>query len=218
MGKFKRIGCGAALVLLGVVASGGIYVSVRILVLPDETEVSATLDRLYADDQEVRTAGIESPVDVARFLVGDWMRVNKVRRIVEAELLSTGSDYANAARILQHGSRASDYLQAHELSLKAYELGVEEMLRHSALAEDRYLLEVGEPQKYGSQFSCEPERGWQLETVDPSVTDEKRARLDIDPLAVMEMKMDELNRLTDGQCSLTQETMRQVEAIMTGEN
>jgi hypothetical protein len=216
MRKMKRFGCGLILSLLGVISIVGIYAGIQIFILPDETEVSSTLSRLYEADQEVRTGGIENPADIVRFLAGDWLRVNKVRRIVAADMLTTGPDYANAARILQHGGGATDYLKAQELSLKAYELGVEEMLRHSALAEDRYLLAIGEPQKYGSQFSCEPGRGWQLEAVDPSVTDEERLQVNIDPLAEMEVKMEELNQLTDRQCSLTQETMRQVEAIMAG--
>ncbi|KAA3663399.1 MAG: hypothetical protein DWQ04_10725, partial [Chloroflexi bacterium] len=172
--------------------------------------------QLYKEDQEIRLAGVETLADFVVFYAGDWIRVNKVRRIVAADLITTAQDYANAARILQHGDSADDYQKAQELSIKAYELGEEDMLRHSGLAEDRYLTAIGEAQKYGTQFFCEPEQGWQLYPVDTTVTDEERAQLSIEPLAEMEMKIEELNQKTEGQCLLTQETIRSIEKIMEG--
>jgi hypothetical protein len=216
MRKIRRLGCGFMLILLSIVGIIGIYIAAQIYILPGSTEVSATLSRLYADDQEVRLAGVESPTDYVKFYVGDWIRVNKVRRIVAADLLTTAEDYANAARILQHGDKPADYQQAKELSIKAYELGAEDMLRHSGLAEDRYLMSIGEPQKYGTQFFCEPEQGWQLYPIDATVTDEERAQIDIEPLAEMETKIETLNQETEGQCLLTKETISIIEAIMEG--
>lgn len=214
--KIGNIGCGLILFLLGIVGIMGIYIATQIYILPSTTEVSAVLSQLYEEDQKIRLVGVETPVDFVVFYAGDWIRVNKVRRIAAADLMSTAQDYANAARILQHGDRADDYQKAQELSIKAYELGEEDMLRHSGLAEDRYLTAIGEAQKYGTQFFCEPERGWQLYPVDSMVTDEERAQLSIEPLAEMEMKIEKLNQETEGQCLLTRETMRIVEEIMEG--
>jgi hypothetical protein len=216
MRKIRKIGCGLILLLLGIVGIVGVYIATQIYILPGTTEVSPTLRQLYVEDQEIRLAGVETPADIIVFYVGDWIRVNKVRQIVAADLLTTAQDYANAARILQHGDKATDYQKAQELSIKAFELGEEDMLRHSGLAEDRYLLAIGKAQKYGTQFFCEPERGWQLYPVDTTVTDEERAQLSIEPLAEMELKIEKLNQETEGECLLTQETMRIVEAIMEG--
>lgn len=212
----KKTGCGCSVLLLVLAGFLGIYLGAQILLLPDSSEVGPTLARLYAEDQAVRLGGIETPVDIVQFVAGDWIRVRKVRRIVDADLLATADDYANAARILQHGETSSDYLQAQQLSLKAHELGHPDMLRHSALAEDRYLVAIGERQKYGSQFFCDPQTGWQLNPVDPTVTDEARQQVDVELLADMEAKIAELNEATEKQCSLTQETMQQIEAIMEG--
>ena len=156
----KKAGYGISLLLFILLGSLGIYLATQLLILPSSTEVGTTLEQLYAEDQETRIAGIESPIDIISFIAGDWMRVRKVRRIVAADLLVTSDDYAYAASILQHGENPCDYLQAQELSLKAYELGDKTMLRHSALAEDRYLISIGQLQKYGSQFVCEPATGW----------------------------------------------------------
>ncbi len=210
----KKTGCGSLLFLLVIIGLLSIYLATQILILPNPSAVSETLEQLYTEDQAVRQAGIETPVDIIRFFAGDWIRVRKVRRIVVADLLITADDYANAASILQHGENSADYLQAQQLSLKAYELGHTEMRRHSALAEDRYLISIGQPQKYGTQFACEPETGWQISPVDPDITDEDRLQMDVEPLADMEAKIAELNKVTEQQCSLTQETMRLVETIM----
>lgn len=204
------------LLLLGIVGIVGIYIATQIYILPSAAEVSTTLSQLYEDDQEIRLAGVETPADFVKFYVGDWIRVNKVRRIVAADLLITAQDYANAAQILQHGDRATDFQTAQQLSIKAYELGEEDMLRHSGLAEDRYLITIGKAQKYGTQFFCKPEQGWQLYPVDTTVTDQERAQLSIEPLAEMEIKIEKLNQETEGQCLLTRETIKTIEAIMEG--
>lgn len=214
MKKARKIGCGFLLLLVSMTGIIAVYIATQIYILPHPTEVSTTLNQLYEKDQEVRLAGIETPADLIRFYIGDWIRVNQVRQIVSADLLTTPQDYANAARILQHGDRATDYQKAQELSFKAYELGEEDMLRHSGLAEDRYLLAIGKAQKYGTQFFCEPEQGWQLYPVDITVTDEERAQLSIEPLAEMKRKIEKLNQETEGECLLTQDTMKSIEAIM----
>lgn len=210
----KRVGWVLGIAFIGLIGITAVYVAIQILILPRSSEVSTTLAETYAADQEMRFSGVESPVDIVKFTASDWIRVNRVRRIVAADLLVTADDYAHAARILQHGSTADDYLQAHELSLTAYELGRADMLRHSALAEDRYLIATDQPQKYGSQFVCNPGTGWQLEPVDPAITDEDRANVNIEPLSTMESKMDELNEATNSQCSLSVETIQLIENIM----
>lgn len=214
MAKIKKVGCVFLILILGISGIVALYVASQIYILPSQDKVSTTLNALYAEDQDVRVAGLETPVDFIKIIVGDWIRVNKVRRIVSADLLTTPEDYANAARLLQHGSKASDYQMAQELSIQAYEMGEEDMLRHSGLAEDRYLTTIGEPQKYGTQFFCDPEQGWQLYPVDATVSDEARARFSIQPLAEMEMRVEQLNNATEGECSLSGETMRLVEEIM----
>lgn len=199
---------------MGVMVFTAVYLAAQILILPQPAEVSPTLAEMYTADQEMRFGGIENPVDIIKFTTSDWIRVNKVRRIVAADLLSTADDYAHAAQILQHGSTADDYLQAQELSLTAYKMGREDMLRHSALAEDRYLIATDQPQKYGSQFVCEPGTGWQLEPVDPAITDEDRANVNIEPLSTMESKIETLNEATNSQCSLSVETIQLIENVM----
>lgn len=208
------MGCILGVALISLIGVTAVYLAAQILILPQPSEVSTTLAEMYAADQEMRLSGIENPIDIVKFTASDWIRVNKIRRIAAADLLSTADDYAHAARILQHGNTADDYLKAQEFSLTAYELGREDMLRHSALAEDRYLVALGQPQKYGSQFVCEPGIGWQLEPVDPAITDEERANMNIEPLSTIESKMDELNDATNSQCSLSVEMIQLIENIM----
>lgn len=202
--------------LIGLIGVTAVYLATQILILPKPSEVGPTLAKMVKDDQEMRFSGIENPIDIIKFSTSDWIRGNKVKRFVAADLLTTADDYAHAALILQHGSTPDDYLQAQEFSLTAYNLGREDMLRHSALAEDRYLIAIGQPQKFGSQFMCDPDTGWQLEPVDPTTTDEYRIKMNIEPLSMMEGKIKELNEATNSQCSLSVETIQLIENIMEG--
>lgn len=212
--KIKKSGCLLFVLIGSCLSITAVTLLTQIWILPSQANVTTTLTQMYEDDQAIRASGLDSPANLARFLLGDWIRVNKTRRIVDADLLTTAEDYANAARILQHGNRAEDYLTAQNLSLTAYDLGDLSMLRHSALAEDRYLIAIGKPQKYGTQFKCSGDDGWQLSPIDPAISDDGRRQMDIEPLAELDAKMIELNEATNATCTLDSDTMRLVETIM----
>ena len=212
--KIKRLGCLLFILIGSCLSITAVTLWTQIWILPSQANVTTTLAQMYEDDQAIRVSGFDSPANLAQLLLGDWIRVNKTRRIVEADLLATAEDYANAAKILQHSDRAEDYLTAQNLSLTAYEMGDLSMLRHSALAEDRYLIAIGKPQKYGTQFECNGNDGWQLSPIDPAIADDERREMDVDPLAELEAKMDELNDATNSTCTLDAETMQLVETIM----
>jgi hypothetical protein len=63
----------------------------------------------------------------------------------------------------------------------------------AAAAKDRFLMHSGKPQLYGTQFVLEGET-WVLYEVDPSITDEERARWGVPPLAEARRSAEEMNR------------------------
>jgi hypothetical protein len=94
-------------------------------------------------------------------------------------------DYFHAAMIFQHGSGAAHYRLAHELAMRAVELDPEHRAARwlAAAAKDRELQALGKPQRYGTQFRVTRGGQVRLYRVDPSVTDDERAELEVPPLA-----------------------------------
>ena len=191
--------------------------SYKVNSLPPADNLSNVLENLYAQDQAIRQAGLNNPIDIAKMMLTDWYRIKKVRRIVDADILLTAQDYANAAKILQHGSKSSDFLKAKELSIKAFELGESAMLKHSALAEDRYLKSIGKAQKYGSQIVCDAS-GWHLYKLDPQITDRDRAEKNIEPIGQMIKKVAMIQTEIGNNCMMSKEQINIFEKIMSGQS
>lgn len=202
---------GLTLVALGVGTGYILWTSSR---LPPPEETSSVLAGMVDADQEMRTQGVGGILAAVQWKIGDWKRLRKVRRMVEAGRLETATDYRRAAFLLQHGNRPSDFAQARDLADVAAERGDDAARRLQALAEDRYRLSVGQKQKYGSQIRCIPGEGWSLEPFDPSTSDADRAAVGIEPLDDLRAKVERLNRMTDGECRMSVEQMRELEKIM----
>jgi hypothetical protein len=153
------------------------------------TATDEELAQMFADDQESRTAG-SSPDPAA----DDRRRFRVLELIGEGRVTTPEAKY-HAAMILQHtpriwigellSSQASEnYLLAHYLAKSAAEAGHEPARWLAAAAYDRYLVSIGQPQKYGTQFSLNRETGrMEFDPVDPGTTDEERARWNVPPIA-----------------------------------
>jgi len=97
-------------------------------------------------------AFVTSPqeIDWEKISVRDAYRQQRVRVLLQDGEVKTARDFDNAALIMQHGNKPSDYLLAHELGSIAGYLGAFGSL--PALAEDRWLESLGRKQRWGSQF------------------------------------------------------------------
>jgi hypothetical protein len=133
----------------------------------------------------------------------DWdPKRDDERRARTEQILAEGGakasiDWYHAAMIYQHGPTADDARKAHELAMKALSVEpVHEPARWlAAAAEDRALMREGKPQKWGTQFHRpDPDGPWLLWEVDPSVTDEERAKWNVPPLAEAQKRAEAMNR------------------------
>jgi hypothetical protein len=119
-----------------------------------------------------------------------------VTEIMAASEAEAADDYYHAAMVFQHGSEPEHFNMAHEWALRAAELdpdhGNAKWL--AAAAEDRYLMNLGKPQKYGTQFRTDDDGRWILYEVDPSVTDEHRAEWNVPPLHKAQARAEQMNR------------------------
>ena len=114
---------------------------------PTNTELKAMFE---ADQAERKVAEI----DWTNLDAKDEARRKRTRALMEAGALQSGDDYYHAAYIFQHGSQASDYLLAHVLAVAAMKRGRANASWIASATLDRYLQSIGQPQIFGTQYSC----------------------------------------------------------------
>ncbi|WP_163869333.1 DUF6624 domain-containing protein [Myxococcus eversor] len=124
----------------------------------------------------------------------DEARRARVQQILDAGGAKVGLDYFHAAMVFQHGMEVANYQRSHALAVKAAEL--DPTLKHArwlaAASKDRELMHLGKPQLYGTQFRV-VEGKWELHAVDPSITDEERAKWNVPPLEEARKKVETMN-------------------------
>jgi hypothetical protein len=113
----------------------------------------------------------------------DRARRHRVEELVASEALQAPGDYFHAAMVFQHGEKLDDFWQAHELAKRGAELGHPNCRWLTAAAYDRWLMNQGKPQKYGTQYTSRNDGPYRLWDVDPTTTDEERAAWNVPPLA-----------------------------------
>jgi hypothetical protein len=150
---------------------------------------------LFEEDQADRPNDPNVKVDWAAVVEHDRAHRQRVRELIDARTLRVADDYYDAAMIFQHGDSAADFALAHQLCLKASELDPTNRAARwlAAASQDRYLMTVGKPQLYGTQFKRDAGGPWYLYPVDPSTTDEERARWNVPPLSMMKKRAEALN-------------------------
>lgn len=156
---------------------------------------NAELTRIYEDDQADRSGGPDvEKADWTAIEARDKARQERVHQILAQGGAKTADDYHHAAMVFQHGDTDEEIAEAHELSLKAVELDPEHPSARwlAAASKDRLLMRQGKPQLYGTQFK-KVDGKWILYEVDPSVTDEERAKWDCPPLAEAQKRVEMMN-------------------------
>jgi hypothetical protein len=147
---------------------------------------------IYLEDQAARI-GPRPTFDEA----SDARRRRRVEAILAAGGARTADDHYHAAMVFQHGGDVAAYRRAHELCLKAVELDPEHRQARwlAAASLDRELMHLGRPQKYGTQYRQRAGGPFELYQVDPTTTDEERARWNVPPLAEARRRAAEMGKL-----------------------
>lgn len=152
-----------------------------------------TLAQLYAEDQSDRL----DPSLLADFDViakRDAERRKVARIIVAKRKRLSAEECYHLGMLYQHGPALSHSRLAIRYAQHSISLGYEKAKWLYAAATDRLLSKQGKPQKYGTQFIKKNAKSkWKLHPVDPSVTDEERARWNVPPLAEAKARARELN-------------------------
>ena len=155
--------------------------------------INAELERLYNEDQADRAQ--EDKIDWKVVDKRDEERRKRVLEIVGQGGAKEAADYVHAAMVFQHGHVPEDYEKAHEWCLKAVEIDPDYPGARwlAAASKDRYLMNLGKPQLYGTQYRKDRDGPWYLWQVDPSITDEERAKWDVPPLARAKARAELMN-------------------------
>ena len=145
------------------------------------------------EDQADRNPPAGKPIDWKMVEPRDRARLARAKELYVRDQLQTGRDYFNAALILQHSELPGDYLLAHELSVVAISKGVRvESL--AAAGEDRFLMSIGRPQRFGTQYRSDKGGPYRLYSMDTGVTDQLRRLMHVPTLAEAKAAEAEMNR------------------------
>jgi hypothetical protein len=165
--------------------------------VPPSTGDNPELRQLYDDDQADRKPGEGKPIDWSVVGPRDHHRESRVKVLYESGALRTGKDYHRAAMVLQHAHQPDDYLLAHEFCVAALAKGEREARWLAAATEDRFLMNIGRPQRFGTQYRSSGDAAVRLYEVSPGVTDSLRSEFGVPALAEArkrETMVDELIR------------------------
>ena len=141
------------------------------------------LRALYLADQSDR-GGELGPQELAAH---DADRRGRVERMIENGSVQSADDFFHAATVMLHGPAPEHTWRAHLLACAAGDAGVAgtgqwyQARSLAAAAYDRWLVQQGKPQKYGTQYQARDGR-WELVELDPSTTDAERASWGVAPL------------------------------------
>lgn len=165
-----------------------------------EQAENVELKSIYEEDQKDRAKELWKR-DEQLMNERDEARLSKVLEMVNENELKVPGDYLHAAMILQHGRAIDHFELAHTLAKRAADEGYipkkgeVDPLWLSAAAKDRSLKRQGKAQLYGTQVVKDSKDGdWYLWHVDPSITDDERAKFHVPPLIESQAKTEELRK------------------------
>lgn len=126
--------------------------------MPPETD-NLRLQELYQADQKDREKVYASSDAVKDLKHRDAMRKTLVIEMMGRGEVATPNDLYHAAVIFLHGSDPKDFLTGHRLASLAAINGHRGSRWLMASSLDRFLMAVGLPQVYGTQFEFSDEDG-----------------------------------------------------------
>jgi hypothetical protein len=161
------------------------------------------LARMEQEDQADRTPSALKSYDWTVLARRDDARLARVKELFQQNKLQTGNDYFRAALILQHSMAPEDYLLAHELCVVAISKGKPndgalDARGLAASTEDRFLMSIDRPQRFGTQYRVEdenaPVKHYKLYKTDSGVTDSLRSLMNVPSLAGAKARKAEMGK------------------------
>jgi hypothetical protein len=149
---------------------------------PASSADSEELRRLMDEDQADRQS---KSVDWSVVAPRDRVRLARIKALYAGGEIHTANDYYRAALVLQHGEVPEDFQLAHDFCVAAMMLGKTDLASASlaAAAQDRFLMNIGRPQRFGTQFRSDGTGQLRLYAVGEGVADDLRRLMGVPSLA-----------------------------------
>jgi hypothetical protein len=125
--------------------------------MPPETD-NLRLEELHAADQKDRERVLTSARDLAALKERDLARRREVLELITRGEVNTQNDLYRGAVIFLHGAEPKDFLVAHRLAVMGAINGHRASRWLAAASLDRFLMSLGLPQTYGTQFEHDAEQ------------------------------------------------------------
>ncbi|MDX6769556.1 MAG: hypothetical protein SF051_08495 [Elusimicrobiota bacterium] len=126
--------------------------------MPPETD-NLRLEELFAGDQKDRETVLSTAAQVENLRTRDLARRKEVFEMMSQGQVNTVNDLYRAAVIMLHGAEPKEFLAAHRLAVMASVNGHKPARWLSAASLDRFLMSIGLPQTYGTQFEHNADDG-----------------------------------------------------------
>jgi hypothetical protein len=151
------------------------------------------LAKMYTEDQADRQPKGGKPIDWAAVGPRDKARLARAKELYRAGKLQTGADYYHTAMLHQHSLGPADHLLAHELCVVAVGKGEKRARWLAAASEDRFLMSIGRPQRFGTQFQAVGGGPFRLHKVEDGVTDALRKEFGVPTLEESKKREEKMN-------------------------
>jgi hypothetical protein len=159
----------------------------------DNAEMTAIFNADQSDRQNL------GKIDWSAVAPRDEARRARTKALLDSGKLLTGDDFYHAAFVFQHGSTPGDYLLAHTLAVIAAARGRKDATWIAAATLDRYLMNIGQKQIYGTQFVSHNGGAMSQEPYDRTlVSDALRADLGVPPMKEQVQRMKEIEAQLGG--------------------
>lgn len=131
-----------------------------------------------ADQDERQNWQNKTSEEMMRVADRDVSRRKRVGEIFGEGCFSKAADYSAAALVYQHGDSPDHFFQTFIWSKKGVDLGDKSQERMMALGIDRYLVNIGQKQLFGSQANKPSDsKCWCLQKVEKSFPDKRRSEV-----------------------------------------
>ncbi len=119
--------------------------------MPPETD-NLRLDDLHTADQKDREKIYSTAEDVEALKQRDADRRRELVEMIGQGAVNTSNDMYHAAVLFLHGTEPKEFLSAHRLATMSSINGHRPSRWLAAATLDRFLMSIGLPQTYGTQF------------------------------------------------------------------
>jgi len=159
----------------------------------EHSQSNKRLIKIFEKNQKARLENEWKDKNFIKNLVQSEKQARKeILKMLNKEEVRTSDDFYRAAWFFHHGNTFRSYALAVALSAASYHLGELWGKNFYAVALDRFLLSVGRPQYFGTQFEKKYGK-WRLSPYNKKTTDKERKEYFVGPIRKAIKEIEKLN-------------------------